>query len=142
MTATLQVRHNIEVAHRLSRLPGKCEAIHGHSMWVTLELGGDVDHAGLLAGLDFGAVKRTFRGHLDADYDHRLLLNRDDPLAAVTDPAGLNLPGLRRCPGDPSTEHIARWIGWWALDAFPTIRSGLVTVQETHVNAATWRWAA
>lgn len=133
MTATLQVRHNIEVAHRLSLLPGKCEAIHGHSMWVDLELGGGLNGAGLLGGLDFGSVKRAFRGHLDAEFDHRLLLNRDDELAA------LDLPGLRRCLGDPTTEHIAQWIGEWAVDQFPTCHGWRVRVQETHVNAASWQ---
>jgi 6-pyruvoyltetrahydropterin/6-carboxytetrahydropterin synthase len=138
MTATIQVRHNIEVAHRLSLLPGKCEAIHGHSMWVELELAGDIDSTGILAGLDFGAVKRAFRGYLDSQFDHRLLLNENDDLAY------LDLPGLRTLPGDPTTELLARWIGQWAQAAFPFPQtpSGLVTVRETHVNAATYRWTA
>lgn len=139
MSATLQVRHNIEVAHRLSRLPGKCEAIHGHSMWVELELGGDVDDRGLLAGLDFGEVKREFRAHLDGEYDHRLLLHAGDPLADLEFGRG-RLPGLRACPADPTTENIAEWIGFWAVRTFAQISAGVVTVRETHVNAASFRW--
>jgi 6-pyruvoyl-tetrahydropterin synthase len=133
MTSSIAVRHNIEVAHRLSLLPGKCEAILGHSMWVRLELWGPVDRNGILAGLDFGALKKDFRGHLDRDYDHRLLLNANDPLAE------LDLPGLRECEGDPTTENIARWVGEWARNTYPTLDGYAVTVDETHVNAASWR---
>lgn len=140
MSASLLVRHNIEVAHRLSLLPGKCEAIHGHSMWVELELTGVVDDRGLLAGLDFGGVKRAFRGYLDTEFDHRLLLNASDPLADLAFGPG-RLPGLRVCPGDPSTENIAAWVGRWALEVFGAeTTGGSVVVQETHVNAATYRW--
>lgn len=138
MSTTIEVRHNIEVAHRLSLLPGKCEAIHGHSMWVDMELAVDgVDAAGLAGGLDFGSVKRSFRSHLDSVYDHHLLLNHDDPIADYP------LPGLARVSGDPSTENIARWIGEWAAEQWPSVViGGLVRVRETSVNAATWRWSS
>jgi 6-pyruvoyltetrahydropterin/6-carboxytetrahydropterin synthase len=134
------VRHNIEVAHRLSLLPGKCENVHGHSMWVELSLAAPVNTAGIVGGLDFGAVKRSFRGYLDDRYDHHLLLNARDELV------GAKIPGTVACDGDPTTENIARWVGEWALDAFvagtPIVEQwGVeVRVNETHVNAATWRW--
>jgi 6-pyruvoyltetrahydropterin/6-carboxytetrahydropterin synthase len=130
----LIVRHNIEVAHRLHRLRGKCEAIHGHSMWVDLELDGALDDRGLLDGLDFGEVKRAYRAHLDDQYDHRLLLDVDDPIAAG------GLPGLRVTNGQPTTENIACWVGRWAASTFN--KSGRVTVHETHANAARWEWTA
>jgi 6-pyruvoyltetrahydropterin/6-carboxytetrahydropterin synthase len=134
---TVTVRHNIETAHRLSQLPGRCENIHGHSMWVELELTGRVNHHGILAGLDFGAIKQSFRGHLDSTYDHRLLLNEHDELTA------LELPGLKVCPADPTTENIARWVGEWGVRLFdyPEVDAVAVRVAETHVNAASWRWA-
>lgn len=132
MTATIAVRHNIEVAHRLWQLPGKCEAIHGHSMWVRLELHGELDERGLLAGMDFGAVKRAYRQHLDTHFDHRLLLDADDPITAQ------HLPGLRVTAGQPTTENIAKAIGDWAQSCYRC--RGMVTVHETHVNAASWSW--
>lgn len=127
--SSIVVRHNIEVAHRLSLLPGKCENIHGHSMWVELEITGAPDERGLANGLDFGSVKRAFRGYLDEWYDHRLLLNAEDELAEY------DLPGAVLCTGDPTTENIARWVLEWAHKEF----DGVVrtAVQETHVNAAT-----
>jgi 6-pyruvoyltetrahydropterin/6-carboxytetrahydropterin synthase len=136
---TLKVRHNIEVAHRLSLLPGKCEQIHGHSMWVVMELFGDVDEAGILLGLDFASVKREFRGHLDASYDHHLLLNKADTICQIS-PVSDYLTGLVEVPGDPTTENIARWIGEWASEQFgvPGLYRIRVEVWETMTNSATW----
>jgi 6-pyruvoyltetrahydropterin/6-carboxytetrahydropterin synthase len=135
---TIAVRHNIEVAHRLWQLPGKCEAIHGHSMWVRLELAGVLDRHGLLSGLDFGAVKARFREYLDSSYDHHLLLDRADPV--LTALAGTAVPRIHTCPAQPTTEHIAMWVGQWARGAFPGSKAGMVTVNETHVNEASWEW--
>lgn len=116
----------------MSLLPGKCENIHGHSMWVTLELRGEMDESGRMAGLDFGAVKKAFRGHLDSQYDHHLLLNEHDPFA------DLALPGLHTCAGDPTTENIARWIAEWAATRWLDVFGTRVLVNETHVNAAVY----
>jgi 6-pyruvoyltetrahydropterin/6-carboxytetrahydropterin synthase len=147
MTA-LVVKHNIEVAHRLSLLQGnKCENIHGHSMWVELTIPADyIGDNGLAVirgvELEFGDIKKRFRAHLDTSYDHRLLLNEKDPLAGnlyiLGDEEKRNtptkLPGLVTMPGDPSTENIAKYIAEWAAATFDTQVS--VLVQETHVNAA------
>lgn len=141
----IEVRHNIEVAHRLYDMKGKCEAIHGHSMWVELKLHGIVDSMGTLDGLEFGEVKRLFRGHLDETYDHHLLLNEADPWSKPLYLGGVGvedihkedlqlLPGLRTFSGDPTTENIARWIAKWAHMVFG--KSVDVTVHETAVNAA------
>lgn len=133
----IEVRHNIEVAHRLYQTPGKCENIHGHSMWVTLKLCGAVDKNGILEGLNFADVKRKFRGFLDEAFDHHLLLNEEDPWARSFDAAGQKvgqLPGLMITPGDPTTENLARWIGEWAGNEFRL--DVTVHVRETHVNAA------
>jgi 6-pyruvoyltetrahydropterin/6-carboxytetrahydropterin synthase len=149
-TATIKVRHNIEVAHRLFETPGKCENIHGHSMWVTMELFGEVNQHGMLEGLDFGDVKKIFRSHLDTELDHHLLLNQDDPWAGDIYLPSSNpqenalpdgphqLPGLVPTPGDPTTENIASWLAHWALEKYPfNVYQVVMTVDETHVNSAT-----
>jgi 6-pyruvoyltetrahydropterin/6-carboxytetrahydropterin synthase len=131
---TLKVRHNMEVAHRLFLTPGKCENIHGHSMWVVAELAGDVNDKGLLLGQDFGDIKAIFRSYLDKMYDHHLLLNRDDVWSCKF------LPGMQLVNGDPTTENIARWIGEWCKETWEW--NGLqrikIEVWETQVNSATW----
>lgn len=157
---SITVRHNIEVAHRLYESPGKCEAIHGHSMWVDLTMWGKIDQTGKLCGLDFGYVKQLFRTYLDTHYDHHLLLNEKDPWAntLITFPfeAGegqrQKLPGLQALTVDPTTENLARIFGEWASstfsgeeyfagEAYPEgITKYEVQVQETHVNFASWTY--
>ena len=144
MTTGLRVVHNIEAAHRLSLLPGKCEAIHGHSMLVTLTLYGPVNvRTGILADLDFSLIKKAFRSHLDAWYDHRLLLFERDPFVQSCAKKEIDIPGLRACTGDPTTENIARWIGMWAQSEWTgsAIETIHVEVAETRVNKAFWEGA-
>lgn len=139
MGAIIAVKHNIEVAHRLLLLPGKCENIHGHSMKVTLYLQGELNDNGILEGIEFGDLKQTFRSHLDSVYDHRLLLNMRDPWAGradnVTDVA-VYLPGLITTNGDPTTENIAKWIGMYMQQQYPQVAA--VDVWETDVNMGQW----
>lgn len=151
---SISVKHNIEVAHRLFQTPGKCENIHGHSMWVTLTLFSAVNEAGMLAGIDFGKLKTEFRGFLDSTYDHRLLLNKDDPWAQPMH-SGCNcypdaeacqtLPGLVKMGEDPTTENIAKWIGQHVhfQMGYNQMEAGIaavaVEVWETNVNQAAWR---
>lgn len=148
----LQVRHNIEVAHRLVETKGKCEAIHGHSMWVTLQLlvNQRVRHDGMYVNddglaLEFGAIKKRFRGYLDAAFDHHLLLNRSDPFAGPLYMHGedwengksVTLPGLMIFEGDPTTENLAEWIAEACVGMFKT--DARVLVEETAVNAAAYQ---
>jgi 6-pyruvoyltetrahydropterin/6-carboxytetrahydropterin synthase len=124
----------IQVAHRLLNMPGKCQNIHGHSMKVTLYITGTVDENGVLGGLDFGVVKKEFRNYLKLTYDHKLLLNENDPWAAHLH-AGLlgmgYLPGLQTVPSDPTTENIAMWIFEYMAEDFNVTR---VEIQETSTN--------
>jgi 6-pyruvoyltetrahydropterin/6-carboxytetrahydropterin synthase len=157
MAALLTVKHNIEVAHRLSLTPGKCENIHGHSMIVEFSITGAPDKdTGLLipnwqvlseankTPLEFGELKSWFRDLLDEHLDHRLLLNGADPLIADQDSA--LWPGLQLFPGEPTTENIAKWIyeaGYRQFIQFELQpiagRSNLyVTVHETAVNSASY----
>jgi len=142
MTNSILIKHNIEVAHLLFESPVKCENIHGHSMWVELEL--HVPHGmdrGMFVNskghrLEFGDVKRVFRGFLDEKFDHHLLLNNADPFASLLGLGSgvVNLPGLVTMMVDPTTENIAKWIAEFCAHTYMTDAS--VTVQETSVNAA------
>jgi 6-pyruvoyl-tetrahydropterin synthase len=137
-TNIIAVKHNIEVAHRLSQLPGKCENIHGHSMWVKLELRGYLNENYILEGVDFGSLKKDFRGFLDSRFDHHLLLNNEDPLIANfgTPFAEGRYPGLNTMVGDPTTENIAYAVGTYMSSLYPF--TSAVEVWETAVNMARW----
>jgi 6-pyruvoyltetrahydropterin/6-carboxytetrahydropterin synthase len=157
--ASIEVRHHFEAAHRLFLTSGKCENIHGHSWKVALELTGLVDSAnGMVGALDFSDVKGSFRTYLDNEFDHRLLLHREDPFAgplihsfehdlvsAKPDTGKLDsLPGVSCFDYDPTTENVARTIGVWASDEFgmnAALSAVRVTVHETDVNSATWMTA-
>jgi 6-pyruvoyltetrahydropterin/6-carboxytetrahydropterin synthase len=160
MTNTIQVSHNMEVAHRLSLLPGKCQNIHGHSMQVRLTLSGlSLNENGIAGGIDFSSLKKLFRNLLDSDYDHHLHLNRADVWAqpifmmgevAKKDdkPEQTFLPGLILHDGDPTVENLAKRIcgemcnliinnqmiyGWVSDQA--TIQ---IDIEETKTNGASW----
>jgi 6-pyruvoyltetrahydropterin/6-carboxytetrahydropterin synthase len=127
----LYVQDYIQVGHRLTTLPGKCQQIHGHSMLVKIALEVDVPPGEDLAVnangavLDFSDVKKTFRGHINSVYDHHLLLGKNDPLVE------LNLPGMTLVDGDPTVENIAKWIFNFMSNDFPI---SYVEVQETATN--------
>jgi len=159
MSFSLAIKHNIEVAHRLSKSPGKCEAIHGHSMKVTLEIfsQSQLNAEDVMDGMMFGDMKKVFRHYLDTTFDHHLLLNAEDiwakPIYRVDRketghglPEELEvvsgqtwLPGLTTFDGDPTTENIAKTIGKWAQGEFGVEFMYDVLVWETDVNAARYR---
>lgn len=145
MPIEVYVSEYIQVAHRLMNLPGKCTQIHGHSMHVTMYLGGEVNENGLIENvdgevLDFSQVKKLFRSFLNTNYDHHLLLNKDDPWARFLTSTGEGaqggtLPGLVKCEGDPTTENIAKWIFEAMALAFPV---DAIEIKETATNGVTY----
>jgi 6-pyruvoyl-tetrahydropterin synthase len=136
-------------------LPGKCQNIHGHSLQIELTIEGRLDKNGILAGLDFGAVKKIFRGYIDEKLDHHLHLNVDDVWAnqlrtwsarpglsklGAADVIYSRLPGLQVWSGDPTTENLAKWICDEMYETFMNISGAinevLVSIQETGTNGA------
>lgn len=143
MTYRVSIRHNFETAHRLSHpnAPHKCQSIHGHSWWATIWIEGDaLDEMGML--VEFGAFKKAWRGFLDDELDHHLVVKQGDP---VIDALLSILPDtrLRILPFDPTTEHMAQWIHMRSVEILASIapkemdlRISKVHIQETMVNAA------
>lgn len=127
---SITVSEWIQVGHRLTKLPGKCQQLHGHSMHIHLTLFGKVDDDGVFESVDQGDVKDIFRQHLKLYYDHHFLMNENDPYVKF------NLEGVVPRPADPTTENICQWLGEWAETEF-----GLrikVAIEETCTNAAAW----
>ena len=142
MAITILGPFSIQVAHRLTKLPGKCQNIHGHSMKVVVALhlthDGDYFVDDRYEIVDFSAAKKIIREYLDNEYDHKLHLNEDDPWAGnlflksgTTE--SVQLPGLQTHRGDPSVENIAFWIAQYLNGMFSCYIE--VTVHETDTNA-------
>ena len=130
----ISIQHNFEMAHRLSHegAPPKCRSIHGHSWWVTLWLEGEeLDEQGML--VEFGALKRAWRGFLDEQVDHHLAVRRDDPVAAAIESV---VPGSRimQLDFDPTTEQMARWLFERAKEIVEQVARARVRVQRVHLQ--------
>jgi 6-pyruvoyltetrahydropterin/6-carboxytetrahydropterin synthase len=121
--------------HRLLNHDGKCRYLHGHNGMVEVELDAEsLDAMGMV--IDFSRVSEVVKTWIDDNLDHRMLLHRDDPLAAVLKSAG---EPLFLMDVNPTAENIAALI--WSAGR----RSGLpvaeVRVWETSTSRASYRGA-
>jgi len=65
--------------HRLMNYEGKCKFPHGHNALVEIVCKSDkLDDRGMV--VDFGDIKRVVKEFIDTNWDHKMLLRRDDPL--------------------------------------------------------------
>jgi 6-pyruvoyl-tetrahydropterin synthase len=144
MAQSLEVNHNVEMAHRLTCLgESKCMHIHGHSWRVHLEvidLYNEAEGPGNVI-MDLSNLKRTFRSYLDNGYDHRLALDKDDPLVTrLSSERQLEefYPGYVLTPGPPTVENMAKWWGEHMRKAVGLQFGYRIKVYEAATNAATW----
>jgi 6-pyruvoyl tetrahydropterin synthase/QueD family protein len=155
----LYIRHNVEMAHRLLNLPGKCQQIHGHSLKVKVSWIGGVNADGYFtlddgSVMDFSNAKRVVRKYLDESYDHHLLLSQHDPWAQTVycwtkvkdativqpqDLTPITLPGMVIMPADPTTENICLWIAEWCSNRFSA--DVIVEIDETGTNGVAVAWS-
>jgi 6-pyruvoyltetrahydropterin/6-carboxytetrahydropterin synthase len=92
--------------HRLLRYQGKCAHLHGHNGRVEVTVAAKtLDGQSMVT--DFSEIGRVVRAFIDQNLDHKLLLHKDDPLAAVL--RGHDEP-LFLMDSDPTAEAIARLI--------------------------------
>jgi 6-pyruvoyltetrahydropterin/6-carboxytetrahydropterin synthase len=98
--------------HRLLNYPGKCRHLHGHNgrVIISFEASG-VDDRGMV--LDFSEIKRVLSRWIDDNLDHRMILNRADPLVPVLQ--GMNEP-FYLMDVNPTAENIAKLIFQVASD--------------------------
>ncbi len=119
--------------HRLLRYEGKCRYLHGHNARVEIELAKDsLDHRGMV--MDFNEVKGTIQDWLDTALDHKMILNREDPviphLKALQEPIVV-------VDQNPTAEVLAQMIFTYAKEkGFPITE---VRFWETPTSFATYR---
>lgn len=119
--------------HRLLNYEGKCRFLHGHNAKVEIDLNSDsLDHRGMV--IDFNDVKRVLQGWIDSALDHKMLLNKEDPILPHLNDLKEPIVALE---GNPTAEVLARMIFDHAKgQGFPVTE---VRFWETPTSFATYR---
>ena len=92
--------------HRLLNYPGKCRVPHGHNGKIEITLSSKgLDRLGMV--MDFEEIKKKVQRWVDAELDHKMLLNKKDPLVRIF--RNLGEPYFQM-DGNPTAENIARLI--------------------------------
>ena len=101
-----RIQRNIDFCygHRLPGDPGKCGHLHGHNARAEIVLeAAELDGRDMVA--DFAEVDRKMKAWIDEKLDHRMLLQRDDPLVEILQGAG---EPVFLMDAHPTAEVIAR----------------------------------
>jgi 6-pyruvoyltetrahydropterin/6-carboxytetrahydropterin synthase len=119
--------------HRLLEYAGKCRHLHGHNGRVIITIQQpDLDPQGMV--LDFSAIKHTIQQWLDANLDHRMVLQRGDPAVPMLEHLG---EPMFLMDANPTAENIARLIYDFAVaEGLPVVE---VRLWETPHCCATYR---
>ena len=92
--------------HRLLNYEGKCRYLHGHNGRAVISIEGEkLDDRGMV--LDFSDIKKTVSTWIDDNLDHRMILNRADPVVPILQEMG---EPLYLIDENPTAENIAKLI--------------------------------
>ena len=106
--STFRVTREIDFCygHRLLDYAGKCRYLHGHNGTAIITIEAEaLDHRGMV--LDFSDIKRVVAGWIDENLDHRMILQRRDPVVETLQ--GMGEP-LFLLDVNPTAENIAKLI--------------------------------
>jgi len=119
--------------HRLLNYDGKCRYLHGHNGKAVIAIEADgLDDRGMV--LDFSDIKKQVSTWIDDNLDHRMILNRDDPVVPMLQE--MQEP-LYLLDTNPTAENIARLIYEVTRDfGFPVVE---VRLWETPRCFATYQ---
>lgn len=100
----ISLEMTFDAGHRIVGHKGKCARLHGHTYKAHIMVAGEIQDPGFV--VDFGDIK-----DLVNEWDHRLLLWDQDPLALVTflsdDTPVETSEGVIRLPYNPTAELMA-----------------------------------
>jgi 6-pyruvoyltetrahydropterin/6-carboxytetrahydropterin synthase len=114
----------ISAGHRIQHHDGKCSRPHGHNYEVTVAITGDVTEEGWV--VDKGEVTEIVD-----EWDHRFLLETDDPLVDAFEDAG-DGDAVVTLERPPTAEVMSVVLETKLLDALPeTVADVRVQVSET-----------
>lgn len=103
MRITASRYHDISAGHRVVGHEGKCRHLHGHNYRVYFDCEADsLDSVGRV--IDFGVIKERLCQWLESEWDHKMLLWKDDPMAAKVLMADASIVLV---PFNPTAENMA-----------------------------------
>ena len=103
-------RIQFAAGHRVYRHESKCAHLHGHNYVALITAQAEsLDSLGRV--IDFGVLKDRVGGWIDRWWDHGMIINRADPLAALWAEDG-PLAGQKfySFPENPTAEELARYL--------------------------------
>jgi 6-pyruvoyltetrahydropterin/6-carboxytetrahydropterin synthase len=119
--------------HRLLNYDGKCKYLHGHNGKATITLeGADLDYRGMV--VDFSDIKKHVSTWIDANLDHRMILNAADPVVDYLKQQG---EPVFLMDTNPTAENIAKLIFDFAKSQKLPVSE--VSLWETFKSYATYR---
>ena len=108
MKITVMKQIKFCAGHRLVGHEGKCANLHGHNYIAQIHVtGNEVDQLGRV--VDFAVINRLFKGWIDDNWDHGMLLWEEDTEAIKA----LNSISTSRTflmPYNPTAENMARYL--------------------------------
>lgn len=119
--------------HRVLGHEGKCKNLHGHNyvahIWATRVTKDELDNVGRV--FDFGDLKDKVGGWIEANWDHKFLLWKEDSKLMGT-LVNIDQPFFA-LPYNPTAENIGRYLIEEVCPAVlpPFIKVFRVDVQET-----------
>src|SRR4051794_40962691 len=108
MSLTIMRRIKFCAGHRLHKHGGKCEYFHGHNYMADFYVTGDqVDAVGRV--IDFAELKKLFKGWLDENWDHGVVLNKEDENGLAAGKIGVACR-YYVLPYNPTSENMATYL--------------------------------
>ncbi|MDE2290930.1 MAG: 6-carboxytetrahydropterin synthase [Elusimicrobia bacterium] len=119
--------------HRLLEYSGKCRFLHGHNGLLEVAVDKpELDRLGFV--MDFGDISAVVKKWVDAELDHKMLLNEADPIVAMMKEHQQPYVVLK---GNPTAEAIARHVfDYCRSQKLPV---ACVTLWETPTSHASYR---
>ena len=118
--------------HRLLDYDGICKHPHGHNAVAEIEVQAEaLDRRNMV--VDFTDIKRSVKGWIDRELDHKMILRQDDPLVGLLQSIGEPMYVLE---SNPTVERIARLI--YDISREQGLPVSRVTVWETPSSWATF----
>ncbi len=117
--------------HRLVGHDGACRHLHGHNARVEVICRGELDPLGMV--VDFARIRTVLNDWIDENWDHRMILASDDPLADLLASKGEPVYLL---DGPPTAERLASRLFRVAHEAGLPVAG--IRFWETETSVATY----